>query len=44
MTAMRKTKKAQRRDFEKINKKFKNNVFYQISVHFIYKVHLPPGA
>jgi len=29
MTAIRKTKEAQRRDFEKINKNFKNNdVFY----------------
>jgi len=45
MTAIRKTEEAQRRDFEKINKKFKNNdVFYQISLHFIYKVHLPPGV
>jgi len=34
MTAIRKTKEAQRRDFEKINKKFKNNdVFYQITCH-----------
>jgi len=32
-------------NFEKINKKFKNNdVFYQISLHFIYKVHLSPGV
>jgi len=39
MTAIRKRKEAQRRDFEKINKKFKNNyVFYQISLHFIYNV------
>jgi len=45
MTAIRKTKEAQRRDFEKINKKFKNNdVFYQILLHVIYKVHLSPGV
>jgi len=45
MTAIRKTKKTQRREFEKINKKFKNNdVFYQISLHFIYKIHLSPDV
>jgi len=44
MTAIRKMKEAQS-DFEKINKNFKNNdVFYQISLHFIYKVHLPSSV
>jgi len=45
ITAIRKTKKAQRRDFEKINKIFKNNdVVYQISLYVLYKVHLPLGV
>jgi len=45
MTAIQKTKEVQRRNFNKINKKFKNNdVFYQISLHFIYKRHLPSGV
>jgi len=30
---------------KKLIKKSKNNdVFYKISLHFIYKVHLPPGV
>jgi len=33
MTAIRKTKEAQRRDFEKINKKFK--MIYSIKSHYI---------
>jgi len=45
MTALRKTKEAQRHDFEKINKKFKNNnVFYQISLHFIYIRCIPSNT
>jgi len=38
---MKKRKKHEGAILKKINKKLKNNdVFYQISLHFIYKVHL----